>query len=98
VASRFSRDINSWGVELRAHPRDQARIDELADKCNEGALTEAERDEYDDYLQAIRLIGIARRKARCVLPNDVFPRFPHALIAQKTDSAVRTRLPMLTAY
>ena len=61
----YAREI----VELRAHPRDQARIDELADKCNEGELTDAERDEYDDYLRAIHFIGILQRKARRVLAN-----------------------------
>jgi hypothetical protein len=61
----YAREI----VELRAHPRDQARIDELADKCNEGVLTDAERDEYDDYLQAIHVIGILQRKAKRVIAN-----------------------------
>ena len=51
----------------------QARIDELADKCNEGQLTDAERDEYDDYLQAIHLIGILQRKAKRVLANGTDP-------------------------
>jgi hypothetical protein len=54
-------------VELRDNPRGQARIDELADKHNEEVLTDAERDEYDDYLQAIHVIGILQRKARRVL-------------------------------
>jgi hypothetical protein len=31
-------------VKLRADPETQARIDKLADKCNEGQLTKAERD------------------------------------------------------
>jgi hypothetical protein len=62
----YAREI----VELRADPRDQARIDELADKCNEGVLTDADRDEYDDYLQAIHVIGILQRKAKRVLANN----------------------------
>jgi hypothetical protein len=56
-------------VELRADARTQARIDELADKCNEGLLTDAERDEYDEYLHAIHVIGILQRKAQRVLAN-----------------------------
>jgi len=54
-------------VELRAGPDDQARIDELADKCNEGLLTDDERDEYERYVHAIHVIGILQRKARRVL-------------------------------
>lgn len=56
-------------VEFRASPDVQARVDELADKCNEGALTDGERGEYDGYLQAFHLIGILQRKARRVLAN-----------------------------
>ena len=34
-------------VDFRVDEQTQARIDELADKCNEGQLTLAEREEYD---------------------------------------------------
>ena len=34
-------------VDFRVDEQTQARIDELADKCNEGQLTPAEREEYD---------------------------------------------------
>jgi hypothetical protein len=60
-------------VELRADPETQARIDELAEKCNEGLLTEVEREEYEDYVQATHLIGILQRKARRVLANGSHP-------------------------
>jgi hypothetical protein len=60
-------------VELRANPDDQARIDELADKCNEGLLTDDERQEYDDYLQAIHVLGILQRKAQRVIANGAHP-------------------------
>lgn len=51
-------------TELRADSVTQARIDELAAKCNEGALTEAEQREYGAYMDAIDLIGILPAKAR----------------------------------
>jgi hypothetical protein len=54
-------------LELRAGPEDQARIDLLADKCNEGLLTDDERREYERYVHAIHLIGSLQRKARRVL-------------------------------
>jgi hypothetical protein len=60
-------------AELRADPDDQARIDELADKCNEGLLTEDEREEYDEYLQAIHVIGIMQRAAQRMLATGVQP-------------------------
>jgi hypothetical protein len=73
VAHTMPLDYARHLVELRADPETQARIDELADKCNEGQLTEVERDEYDDYLQAIHLIGTLQRQARRVLANGADP-------------------------
>lgn len=54
-------------VGLRASERTQARVDELAEKCNEGQLTPDERAEYEAYVQASTLIGILQAKARRVL-------------------------------
>jgi hypothetical protein len=60
-------------VELRASPDEQARIDELAEKCNEGQLSADELAEYDDYIQAIHIIGILQRKAKRILGNGTHP-------------------------
>ena len=65
-------DILTPGVtqgiaNMRADPPLQARLDELASKANEGQLTEAERQEYEDYVDAIDFIGIFQAKARAVL-------------------------------
>jgi transcriptional regulator with XRE-family HTH domain len=43
------------------------RVDELAEKCNEGQLTSEERNEYEAYVQASTLIGILQAKARRIL-------------------------------
>ena len=59
----FAREL----AGLRASPEVQARVDELADKCNEGQLTAEERAEYDAYVDAIDLISILQAKARSVL-------------------------------
>ena len=52
---------------LRVDGRTQARVEKLAEKCNEGRLTAAERAEYEAYVQASTLIGILQAKARRVL-------------------------------
>jgi len=52
---------------LRASPKVQARIDELADKCNEGELTPEETAEYTSYVDAIDLITVLQAQARDVL-------------------------------
>jgi hypothetical protein len=58
-------------VEYQAAPEVQARIDELADKCSEGELTQAEREEYAAAADAIHLIGFLQHQARRILANGV---------------------------
>lgn len=52
---------------MRASPKEQARIDELAEKANEGILTAGERAEYEAHIGAIDVISILQAKARSVL-------------------------------
>lgn len=59
IAARF--------VAMRADDEVQRRMDELADKCTEGQLTDEERQEYDTYLRAIDFISIMQSKTRQVL-------------------------------
>ena len=54
-------------VGFRLDDRTQARVEELAEKCNEGQLTAEERNEYEAYVQASTLIGILQAKARRLL-------------------------------
>ncbi len=63
----FAREL----AALRATPDVQARIDELADKCNDGRLTDAERAEYDAYVDAIDVISILQAKARDALARHL---------------------------
>ncbi|MGO9601401.1 MAG: hypothetical protein ACLP7Q_25755 [Isosphaeraceae bacterium] len=55
---------------LRATQDVQARIDELAEKCNEGELTPEERAEYKAYVDAIDIISLLQAKARAVLARQ----------------------------
>ena len=52
---------------LRASPEVQARLDELADKCGEGSLSETERDEYEWLVRAVNFVGVLQAKARSFL-------------------------------
>ncbi len=54
-------------ADLRATPDLQARIDELADKCNEGELTPKEAAEYDSFVDVIDVISVLKTQARDVL-------------------------------
>jgi hypothetical protein len=57
-------------AKFRADATTQARVEELATKCNEGELTPAERREYEAYVRAIHLISILQSKARMVLARN----------------------------
>jgi uncharacterized protein YnzC (UPF0291/DUF896 family) len=59
-------------AELRADPAVQARIEELAEKCNEGTITPEEIAEYDAYIQAMDVVAVLQKKARNLLMQ------PHA--------------------
>ncbi len=51
-------------VALRIAPEIQARIEELADRCNQGQLTEDERVEYDGYVEGAEIVSLIKLKAR----------------------------------
>ena len=57
-------------VNLRAEPETQARVSELATKCNEGTLTAEERAEYEAYVWASSVIAILQAKARALLARN----------------------------
>jgi hypothetical protein len=67
IAQCMTPELAQRIADLRASPEAQARIDELADKCNEGELTPAEAAEYDSYVDAIDLIAVLQAQARDVL-------------------------------
>ena len=54
-------------VELRTDPVAQARIAELAEKCNQGQITPEERREYETYVHVGNIIAILQAKSRLLL-------------------------------
>lgn len=60
----MSPDLAKQIANLRASPELQARIDLLADKCNQGLLSDIERKEYESLVRFVTLIGILQAKAR----------------------------------
>jgi len=67
----LSRSLSHEAAEqilaLHIEPEVQSRIDVLADRCNEGLLTDAERAEYKGSVDGISLINILKAKVRRVL-------------------------------
>jgi len=56
-------------IALRADADAQAKMDDLADRANEGLLTPDERAEYESLVAATTLIAILQAKARTVLSH-----------------------------
>ena len=54
-------------VNLRADAETQRRIDELADKCNEGLLSNEEQAEYQDYIALFNVLTVLQTRARGIL-------------------------------
>jgi hypothetical protein len=54
-------------VELGADPAVQARIEELAEKYNEGTITPEAMAEYDAYIQAMDVVAVLQKKARTLI-------------------------------
>jgi hypothetical protein len=56
-------------LQLRADAETQRRIDDLADKCNEGSLTEEERAEYQEFISLFNILTVLQVRARSVLES-----------------------------
>lgn len=57
-------------VQFRGGEEMERRLEQLATKCNEGELTDEERDEYEGYAYANRFIAVMQAKARRLLDHS----------------------------
>jgi hypothetical protein len=67
VAQCFTPEVAKRVAELRVDPAVQARIEELAEKCNEGTMTPEETAEYDAYIHAMDVIAVLQKQARALI-------------------------------
>ena len=67
VVGTLTTDQARQVAEHRGDDLLQARIEQLAEKSNEGSLTEQERDEYAGYVQANKFVAILQAQARKLL-------------------------------
>jgi hypothetical protein len=51
-------------AELSGNPDLESRLETLAEKANEGALSVAERTEYEGYIEANNLLAVLKAEAR----------------------------------
>jgi hypothetical protein len=64
VASMFTREMAEAIVNRQPDERIVARVAELGRKADDGTLTEEERDEYKEIVDAGDLIALLKSKAR----------------------------------
>ena len=57
-------------AEFRVDPAVQARIGALAERANDGVLSEEERAEYEAFINAADFISILKLKARRQLASN----------------------------
>ena len=64
LAAGLTSEMAQYLAAFRADAGVQQRIGELAEKANEGELTEQERREYEEFVDAGTMIAVLQRKAR----------------------------------
>jgi hypothetical protein len=67
LLSTLTPELAEKVVAHRADDQLQARLDELAEKSNEGSLTPGETAEYDAYLRALTMVSVFQTRARAIL-------------------------------
>ena len=85
----LTREAAQKLVNLRAEPQAQARLDELADKANEGQLSAEERAEYD------RAYAEPSSRPRSVNAFERPERRPVSVSESSRHAWVRARPPWL---
>ena len=67
LAECLTPEVAERIVSIQADAEIQARLDELADKANEGTLSTEETSEYDAYREVFHFMTIVQAKARTFL-------------------------------
>jgi hypothetical protein len=67
ISSALNEEAARKLIGLKAEAEVQARVAELARKCNEGELIREERQEYETYVMAGEFLAILQARARIIL-------------------------------
>ena len=70
VARSFTPAVAREIIKVRADSKTAARVAALAEKCNQGTLTDAERAEYEAAVAVGNFIAILQAKARRMLKSS----------------------------
>jgi hypothetical protein len=67
VLAALTPEVAERLLDYRLSPQFEAHINELAEKANEGTLSEKEREEYAQIVEAIDLVSIFKLKVKSAL-------------------------------
>ena len=67
VAECFTAGVAQRIIELPTDPQSLERLEQLREKANFGSLSDDERAEYEEFVEAIDFVAILKAKARAVL-------------------------------
>jgi hypothetical protein len=70
VADCLTPDVARRIIAVELDPRAQVQIDQLARKANQGTLSDEERRQYEEFIEAIDLLAIFQAKARLALSRQ----------------------------
>jgi hypothetical protein len=73
LAECFTPDVARRIVDFRPDRQTEERLQYLRDKANDGALTEIERTEYQEFVDALEFMGLFKARARSVLNSRSRP-------------------------
>jgi hypothetical protein len=80
VAQCFTPEVAKCVAALRAEPAVQVRIEELAEKCNEGTITPEESAESDASIHAMDVIAVRQKQARTLIAARKYQSDPNFLL------------------
>ena len=67
LAECFTAGVAQQIVELQSDPQSVERLQQLREKANFGNLSDDERVEYEEFVEAMDLVAILKAKAKAVL-------------------------------
>ena len=70
VAECLTPEVARRIIAVELDSRAQIRIDQLARKANQGTLMPQEREQYEEFIEAIDLLAIFQAKARLALSRQ----------------------------
>ena len=70
ITESLNADTAKHFAELRMSDGVQQRVNELATKCNEGELSDEERDQYESLVSVGNILAVLKAKAKKIVAGQ----------------------------